>query len=129
MSFKLIPNDIPLPVPTGGLEIVDAVLTLLLVVAWLVHILFINVLLGASTGSVYFNKRGARENNPVFDRVGYLLTTPVTISENMGALWGVAPLLLISVMFTPLLARILRPSSTSVPSSRTTNGTLKPTCL
>ena len=102
MSFKLIPNDIPLPVPTGGLEIVDAVLTLLLVVAWLVHILFINVLLGASTGSVYFNKRGARENNPVFDRVGYLLTTPVTISENMGALWGVAPLLLISVMFTPL---------------------------
>jgi len=102
MSFKLIPNDIPLPVPTGGLEIVDAVLTLLLVVAWLVHILFINVLLGAATGSVYFNRRGVRENNPVFDRVGYLLTTPVTISENMGALWGVAPLLLISVMFTPL---------------------------
>lgn len=102
MDFKLIPNDIPLPIPTGGLEIVDIVLVVLLVVAWLVHILFINVLIGASTGSVYFNKRGARENNPVFDRVAYLLTTPVTISENMGALWGVAPLLLVSVLFTPL---------------------------
>jgi cytochrome c len=102
MHFNFIPNDIPLPIPTGGLEVVDVVLTVLLVVAWLVHILFINVLIGASTGSVYFNKRGARENNPVFDKVAYLLTTPVTISENMGALWGVAPLLLISVMFTPL---------------------------
>ena len=102
MHFNLIPNDIPLPIPTGGLEIVDIVFHVLLVVAWLVHILFINVLLGASTGSVYFNKRGARESNPVFDRVAYLLTTPVTICENMGALWGVAPLLLISVMFTPL---------------------------
>lgn len=102
MDFKFIPNDIPLPIPTGGLDIVDIVFQVLLVVAWLLHILFINVLLGAVTGSVYFNKRGVRENNPVFDRVGYLLTTPVTICENMGALWGVAPLLLISVMFTPL---------------------------
>lgn len=102
MKFDFIPNDIPLPVPTGGSDIVEMVFHTLLVVAWLVHILFINVLIGASTASVYFNKRGARENNPVFDRVGYLLTTPVTISENMGALWGVAPLLLISVMFTPL---------------------------
>jgi len=102
MKFDFIPNDIPLPIPTGGLESVDAIFHILLVVAWLLHILFINVLIGASTASVYFNKRGAREGSPVFDRVGYLLTTPVTISENMGALWGVAPLLLISVMFTPL---------------------------
>lgn len=102
MHFNFIPNDIPLPIPTGGLAVVDVVLTVLLVVAWLVHILFINVLIGASTGSVYFNKRGAREKNPVFDKVAYLLTTPVTVSENMGALWGVAPLLLVSVMFTPL---------------------------
>src|SRR5512145_119498 len=102
MTFNFIPGDIPLPLPTGGLEFLNYVFQGLLVVSWVVHILFINVLLGASFASVYFNKRGARENNPVFDRVGYLLTTPVTISENMGALWGVAPLLLISVLFTPL---------------------------
>lgn len=102
MKFDFIPNDIPLPIPTGGLEIVDIVFHILLVVAWVVHILFINVLIGASTASVYYNKRGASEKSAVFDRVAYLLTTPVTISENMGALWGVAPLLLISVMFTPL---------------------------
>jgi cytochrome c len=60
------------------------------------------VLLGASLASVYFNSKGAKEKNPIFDRVGYLLTTPVTISENMGALWGVAPLLLVSILITPL---------------------------
>jgi cytochrome c len=99
---QIIPGDIPLPLPTGGLEFLNYVFHGLLVVSWVVHILFINVLLGASLASVYFNKRGARENNKVFDRVGYLLTTPITISENMGALWGVAPLLLVSVLFTPL---------------------------
>lgn len=102
MNFKMIPNDIPLPLPDAGLSFVEPAFHVLLVVAWLVHILFINVLLGASFGSVYFNSKGVKTNNPVFDRVGYLLTTPVTISENMGALWGVAPLLLVSVLFTPL---------------------------
>jgi cytochrome c len=100
--FKMIPNDIPLPLPDGGLSFVEPVFQILLVVAWLVHILFINVLLGASFGAVYFNSKGVKMNNPVLDRVAYLLTTPVTISENMGALWGVAPLLLVSVLFTPL---------------------------
>jgi cytochrome c len=99
---QIIPGDIPLPLPTGGLELLDATFHGLLVVSWVVHILFINVLLGASLASVYFNRKGAREGNPVYDRVAYLMTTPVTISENMGALWGVAPLLLVSVLFTPL---------------------------
>lgn len=102
MKFNIIPGDIPLPLPTGGLEFMEPFFHGLLVVAWVVHILFINVLLGASLASVYFNKKGARDNNPVFDRVGYMLTTPVTISENMGALWGVAPLLLVSILITPL---------------------------
>jgi cytochrome c len=102
MNFNILPGDIPLPLPTGGIDALDYVFHGLLVVSWVVHIVFINVLLGASLASVYFNKKGARENKPVYDRVGYLLTTPVTISENMGALWGVAPLLLVSVLFTPL---------------------------
>jgi cytochrome c len=103
MQFNMIPNDIPLPIPTWGLDgVLMPVFLVLLVVSWVVHILFINVLLGASFASVYFNSKGVKEKNPVLDRVAYLLTTPVTISENMGALWGVAPLLLVSVLFTPL---------------------------
>jgi cytochrome c len=101
-DFKIIPGDIPLPLPTMGLEFMEPFFHGLLVVAWVVHILFINVLLGASFASVYFNNKGHKEKNPIFDRVAYLLTTPVTISENMGALWGVAPLLLVSILITPL---------------------------
>jgi cytochrome c len=99
---QIIPGDIPLPLPTGDLAVLDYIFDGLLVVSWVVHILFINVLLGASLASIYFNSKGVREKNPVFDRVAYLLTTPVTISENMGALWGVAPLLLVSLLFSPL---------------------------
>jgi cytochrome c len=101
-DFRIIPGDIPLPLPTMGLDFMEPFFHGLLVVAWVVHILFINVLLGASLASVYFNSKGAKEKNSVLDRVAYLLTTPVTISENMGALWGVAPLLLVSILITPL---------------------------
>lgn len=101
-DFKIIPGDIPLPLPTMGLDFMEPFFHGLLIVSWVLHILFINVLLGASLASVYFNSKGAKEKNPIFDRVGYLLTTPVTISENMGALWGVAPLLLVSILITPL---------------------------
>lgn len=99
--FKFIPHDIPLPLPIGDLEAVFLpVFHVLLVVAFVVHILFINVLLGGSFASVWFNLAGAVKGNKTYDRAGYLMTTPVTISENMGALWGVAPLLIVSVMFT-----------------------------
>lgn len=101
-DFRIIPGDIPLPLPTMGLDFMEPFFHGLLIVSWVIHILFINVLLGASFASVYYNSKGVKEKNPVLDRVAYLLTTPVTISENMGALWGVAPLLLVSILITPL---------------------------
>ena len=99
--FKFIPNDLPLPLPVGDLEaVILPVFHVLLVVAFVVHIVFINVLLGGSFASVWYNLVGVVKGNKTYDRAGYLMTTPVTISENMGALWGVAPLLIVSVMFT-----------------------------
>jgi cytochrome c len=102
MHFNYLPNDIPLPLPTGGFEFLNYVFLALLVISWIVHIVFINVLLGASLGSVYLNHVGHKNKSKAHDRAAYLLTTPVTISENMGALWGVAPLLLVSILYTPL---------------------------
>lgn len=105
MKFPIIPGDVPLPYPpTMGLpqDVIFGAFQFLLVGTWVLHILFINVLLGSALASVYYNWRGAKEKNLALDRLGYLLTTPVTICENMGALWGVAPLLIISVLFTPM---------------------------
>ncbi len=99
--FNHLPHDIPLPLPTGGMDTVMVpVFHILLVVSFLVHIIFINVLLGSSVLSVINNWIGHLKGDKNYDRVAYLLTTPVTISENMGALWGVAPLLIVSVMYT-----------------------------
>jgi cytochrome c len=97
----LLPRDLPLPLPVGSAgAFLVPVFHILLVVAFVVHILFINVLLGGSLASVWFNLVGVIRKSKDYDRAGYLMTTPVTISENMGALWGVAPLLIVSVMFT-----------------------------
>lgn len=99
--FNYLPHDIPLPLPTGGMDtILVPVFHILLVVSFLVHIIFINVLLGSSVLSVINNWIGHIRGDKNYDKVAYLLTTPVTVSENMGALWGVAPLLIVSVMYT-----------------------------
>lgn len=100
-TFPYLPVDIPLPLPIGDFGfILIPVFHILLVLAFLVHIVFINVLLGSSLLSVINNWIGHLKQDKNYDRAAYLLTTPITISENMGALWGVAPLLIVSVMYT-----------------------------
>ena len=97
MNWKL-PFDIPLVTPTMGIpmEFYDA----LGVIVFVVHISFIYVLIGASTASVIYNVMGVFNKNKNYDKLAYNMTNPTTISENMGALWGVAPLLIISVLYT-----------------------------
>ncbi|MGD9970467.1 MAG: c-type cytochrome [Sulfuricurvum sp.] len=97
MNWKL-PFDIPLVVPTMGLPgwFFDA----LGVIVFVVHIAFIYTLIGASTASVLYNITGVFKKSKTDDDLAYAMTNPTTISENMGALWGVAPLLVISVLYT-----------------------------
>ena len=97
MNWKL-PFDIPLVTPTMGIpmEFYDA----LGVIVFVVHISFIYVLIGASTASVIYNIMGVFKKDKKYDDFAYNMTNPTTISENMGALWGVAPLLIISVLYT-----------------------------
>ena len=97
MNWKL-PFDIPLVIPTLGLPgwFFDA----LGVIVFVVHIAFIYTLIGAATASVLYNIIGVFKKSETNDALAYKMTNPTTISENMGALWGVAPLLVISVLYT-----------------------------
>ncbi|WP_345980646.1 c-type cytochrome [Sulfurimonas sp. HSL3-2] len=97
MNWKL-PFDIPLVTPTMGIpiEFYDA----LGIIVFVIHISFIYVLIGASTASVIYNVMGVFKKDKNYDKLAYNMTNPTTISENMGALWGVAPLLVISVLYT-----------------------------
>src|SRR5690554_665514 len=97
MNWKL-PLDIPLVTPTLGLPlwVYDA----LLIIVFVVHITFIYTLLGAALASVLYNIIGIWKKSKVHDDLAYRMTNFTTVSENMGALWGVAPLLIIGVLYT-----------------------------
>lgn len=97
MTWKL-PLDIPLVTPTLGLPVV--IYDALLVIVFVVHITFIYTLLGAALGSVFYNIIGVTKKSDIHDKLAYRLTNFTTVSENMGALWGVAPLLIIGVLYT-----------------------------
>lgn len=97
MNWKL-PFDIPLVVPTMGLP--GWFFDTLGIIVFVVHIAFIYTLIGASTASVLYNITGVFKKSKTDDLLAYKMTNPTTISENMGALWGVAPLLVISVLYT-----------------------------
>jgi cytochrome c len=97
MNWKL-PFDIPLVVPTMGLP--GWFFDTLGIIVFVVHIAFIYTLIGASTASVLYNITGVFKKSKTDDALAYKMTNPTTISENMGALWGVAPLLVISVLYT-----------------------------
>jgi len=97
MNWKL-PFDIPLITPTLGLPL--EFFSILGIVVFVVHISFIYMLIGASTASVIYNIIGVFKKDKAYDQFAYRMTNYTTVSENMGALWGVAPLLVISVLFT-----------------------------
>lgn len=97
MNWKL-PFDIPLVTPTLGLPL--EFFSVLGIIVFVVHISFIYMLIGASTASVIYNIIGVFKKDKAYDQFAYKMTNYTTVSENMGALWGVAPLLVISVLFT-----------------------------
>ena len=97
MNWKL-PFDIPLITPTLGLPL--EFFSILGIIVFVVHICFIYMLIGASTASVIYNIMGVFKKDSNYDKFAYRMTNYTTVSENMGALWGVAPLLVISVLFT-----------------------------
>jgi cytochrome c len=97
MIWKL-PFDIPLVTPTLGLPL--EFFSVLGIIVFVVHISFIYMLIGASTASVVYNIIGVFKKDSNYDKFAYRMTNYTTVSENMGALWGVAPLLVISVLFT-----------------------------
>lgn len=97
MNWKL-PFDIPLVTPTLGLPL--EFYSILGIIVFVVHICFIYMLIGASTASVLYHIIGVNKKSKAHEEFAYRMTNYTTVSENMGALWGVAPLLVISVLFT-----------------------------
>lgn len=93
MNDLPIPRDIPLPMPTHPLR-----LQALLILAFIAHILFVNLMLGGSLMVFGLQLRGLRK--PDYDKLAHELAFTVTVNKSMAVVLGVAPLLVISVLYT-----------------------------
>ncbi len=93
MIFTPVPRDIPLPLPAS-----PELLHVLLVVAFIAHILFVNLMVGGSILVLGCELRGF--GKPDYDRLARELAVTVTVNKSLAVVLGVAPLLLINVLYT-----------------------------
>ncbi len=93
--FSIIPKDIELVIP-GNIGFFEV----LIVVSFLMHILFVNITVGSSTLAVYQEVKGIWKKEKVFDEFAFQLANHTSILKSIAVVLGVAPLLLISVIYT-----------------------------
>lgn len=93
LGQTIIQKDIPLPLPFP-----EWALVILLVVSFLVHLLFINFMVGGTILTLIYQLIGLRKKE--YDKLAYEITQTVTVNKSMAIVMGVAPLLLINTLYT-----------------------------
>ena len=88
-----VPNDIPLPLPAA-----EWVLVALLVVSFLMHILFINLMIGGTFLSLWAEIKGLKNND--YDILAQEVSKTITVNKSLAVVLGVAPLLTVNVLYT-----------------------------
>lgn len=88
-----LPQDIPLPLPVDGV-----LLQALIVLLFLWHILFVNLMVGGSLLTVVFQLLGLRR--PDFAVLARAIAGTVTVNKSLAVVFGVGPLLAINVLYT-----------------------------
>ncbi|MCB2202280.1 cytochrome c [bacterium] len=87
-----VPRDLPLPLPldSGTLEI-------LIVALFLLHILFVNLMVGASILTVFFEMLGTVI--PKYDSLARRIGQTITVNKSLAVVLGVGPLLCINLLY------------------------------
>lgn len=88
-----VPKDISLPLPLPG-----GVLMGILIFSFLLHILFINLMLGSTILTFWFQLKGVKDSD--YDVLAREIAATITVNKSMGVVLGVAPLLSINVLYT-----------------------------
>ncbi|HEU0122447.1 MAG TPA: cytochrome c [Bryobacteraceae bacterium] len=89
-----VPRDLPLPLPLP-----EEWLGILIVPALLLHLLFVNLTVGAALLSVAYEFAGFRDRK--YDRLAQSIIETITVNKSMAVVLGIAPLLMISLLYTP----------------------------
>lgn len=88
-----VPRDIPLPLPLDRF-----VLEVAVVILFLAHILFVNLLVGGSTLSLVYELIGLRRKK--YDALARVWAETITVNKSLAVVLGVAPLLVVNVLYT-----------------------------
>lgn len=88
-----VPRDITLPLPLDA-----GVLEILIVALFLFHILFVNLMLGGSTLTLFYELVGRKR--PEFDALAREIGKTITVSKSLAVVLGVGPLLAINLLYT-----------------------------
>jgi cytochrome c len=93
MNQLPVPRDIPLPMPAP-----EPVLVAVLVFFFLMHILFVNVMVGGAWLTFWYQLRGRTEKR--YDRLAYEIASTITVNKSIAVVLGVGPLLAINTIYT-----------------------------
>lgn len=93
MTNMPVPHDLPLPLPGTPAEFQFAI-----VVLFLLHIVFVNLMLGTTLMALFYEVRGWK--NPDYDRLARELAGMVTVHKSLAVVLGVGPLLVANVYYT-----------------------------
>lgn len=88
-----VPRDLALPLP-----IPEPLLKLLLVIFFLVHIFFVNLMVGGTFISVWLEFMGLKKKR--LDHLAYEIAKTVTVNKSLAVVMGIGPLLCISLVYT-----------------------------
>ena len=88
-------HDLPLPLPAP-----EFLLKAMLVIFFILHIIFVEMMVGATILCTYFEWKGLKEKNTFFDKVAFEIAKSITVNKSMAVVLGVGPLLLINVTYT-----------------------------
>jgi cytochrome c len=87
------PRDIPLPLPAPSWF-----LQILVVATFLLHIFFVNLMVGGVLLVFTYQLRGLRDE--VYDRLAHAIAQTVTVNKSIAVVLGVGPLLVMGVLYT-----------------------------
>jgi len=88
-----VPKDLPLPLPLP-----EWLLVIILVISFLAHIVFVNLMLGGTLLTIWSQIKGLKDKK--YDLLAKEIASTITVNKSMAVVLGVAPLLSINVLYT-----------------------------
>ena len=90
-----VPHDLPLPLPLER-----ETLVVILVATFLLHILFVNLMVGGSLFTWVFEWLGVRRKSAALDRLAHGICQTITVNKSLAVVLGVGPLLAMNLVYT-----------------------------